>query len=91
MEMEARRGERARQLLKDPLISEALNSMRENVFTNIRTSHYKDIDDREDLYKMLKVIDQFEGQFNKLIRDGKVARSKLAELKKAVKSAINWR
>lgn len=70
-------GERARQLLKDPMIADALSSMREAVYHNIRTSHYSKVDEREDLYKMLRAIDAFEEQFRLKIRGGEKAKSLL--------------
>lgn len=88
LEDESRRGERARQLLKDPMIQEFLKDLRENVYINIRTSHYKDVDEREDLYKMLKVMDKFEEIFERHIRTGKLAQSKLDQLKTKVDSTV---
>ena len=81
---QVRRAERARQLLKDPMIQEFLSELRESVYHNIRTSHYKDKEDREDLYKMLQVMDRFEGVFNRHINTGKIAQSKLDQLKEKV-------
>lgn len=72
--------ERARQLLKDPMLREALDDMRETVYHNIRTSHYSKTDEREDLYKMLKAIDAFESEFLKRIDKGKKAKSLLEKL-----------
>lgn len=72
--------ERARQLLKDPMVNEALTGMRETVFHNIRTSHHSKVDEREDLYKMLRAIDAFENEFKKRIDKGKKARSLLDKL-----------
>lgn len=68
-------GERARQLLNDPMIVKALEEMRETVYHNIRTSHYSKMEEREDLYKMLRAIDAFEKQFKQKIDAGKKARS----------------
>lgn len=77
----ARKGERARQLLKDPLIKDALDGLRGIVFKNIETSHYSKTGEREDLYKMLQAINGFESQFKKMMRDGELAKSRLEKLK----------
>lgn len=74
-------GERARQLLKDPMIVKTLTDMRETVYHNIRTSHHSKVEEREDLYKMLRAIDAFEGEFNKRIDKGKKAKSILERLR----------
>ena len=76
------RGDHADRILKDPLIQEAIKGMRDKVFQNIRTSHWKDVDEREELYKMLKVIDDFEHQFTDAINGGKKAKSRLTDLLK---------
>lgn len=76
-------GERARQLLKDPMIVEALTGMRETVYHNIRTSSYKEIEEREELYKMLKAIDAFEDQFKRRIDRGQKAKTLLEKLFKS--------
>jgi hypothetical protein len=78
---QVKRGERARQLLKDPMIQDFLKELRETIYHNIRTSHFKDKEEREDLYKILQVTDRFEGLFNRHINTGKLASSKLDQLK----------
>jgi predicted ester cyclase len=80
-----RRGERARQLLKDPLISEALTNLKNTVYHNIETSHYSKIEEREDLYKMLQAINGFEKQFKNMIRNGKQAETRLQKFFNSIK------
>ena len=77
----ARRGERARQLLKEPLIEESLETLRRIAFGNIESSHYSKVDEREDLYKMLQAIKRFENNFKKIMRDGELAKTRLEQLK----------
>ena len=74
------RADHAERILTDKIVQEALTGMRETVYHNIRTSHFKDTDEREDLYKMLKSIDSFERQFTDAINGGKKAKSRLKEL-----------
>lgn len=81
---QTKKGARAEQLLKDPLIQEFLKDLRDSLYTNIRTSHFKDVDEREDLYKMLRVVDRFEGIFNTYIKTGKLAQSRLETFKEKV-------
>lgn len=79
------RGHRAAQLRKDPLLCEFIDNLRETVYENIRTSSRQSVDEREELYKMLQVIDSFEKQFKKAMDDGKLATSRLEALKNTVK------
>ncbi len=81
-EQKLREGQHAERILKDTLVKSAIDGMRETVYENIRTSHFKNVDEREDLYKMLRTIDAFEQQFQTRIRDGKKAKSILERLLK---------
>lgn len=83
--------ERARQLLKDPMIVAALDELRNTVYTNIRTSSFKQKEEREYLYLQLKAIDEFERKFKIRISNGKLAESRLAELKRKIKQVVNLR
>lgn len=78
LEMDARRGEHAERLLKDPLLSEVLQEMRATLYHNIETSHWRKQREREELYRMLKTIQTFEAQLEQRIRKGTKARATLA-------------
>ena len=83
--------ERARQLLKDPMIVAALDDMRNTVYTNIRTSNFRQKEEREYLYLQLRAIDEFERKFKLRIQDGKLAESRLAEMKRKIQRVVNLR
>ena len=83
--------ERARQLLKDPMLVAALDDMRETVYTNIRTSSFRQKEEREYLYLQLKAIDEFERKFKLRIQNGKLAESRLTELKRKIQRVVNLR
>lgn len=74
------RAEHAERILNDSMVQSALKSMRDTVFHNIRTSNFKQVDEREDLYKMLRAIDAFEREFTDAINGGKKAKSRLEEI-----------
>jgi len=82
--------ERARQLLKDPMIVAALDEMRDTVYTNIRTSSFRQKEEREYLYLQLKAIDEFERKFKLRIQNGKLAESRLDEMKRKLKRVVNF-
>lgn len=83
--------ERARQLLKDPMIVAALDEMRNTVYTNIRTSGFRQKEEREYLYLQLKAIDEFERKFKLRIQNGRLAESRLADLKRKIQRVVNLR
>lgn len=82
LQNKVQRAEHAQRILTDTLVQEALSGMRETVYHNIRTSHFKDVAEREDLYKMLKTVDSFERQFTDAVNGGKKARSLLKDILK---------
>lgn len=82
--------ERARQLLKDPMIVAALDELRNTVYTNIRTSSFRQKEEREYLYLQLKAIDEFERKFKLRIQNGKLAESRLDEMKRKLKRVVNF-
>lgn len=77
---EVNRGEHAARILNDKLVRDALETMRKTVFHNIESSHFKNVDEREDLYKMLQAINKFEQQFISHINGAKKAKSRLEEI-----------
>ena len=74
-----RKGDQALKVINDPLVKEALSGIEDTIFYNIKTSKYKNVDEREELYRMLKLCDKFKEQFALWVRDGKAARAKLEE------------
>lgn len=83
---EAARGEKARQILKDPAIREAIDAIRDHAYKTIRNSNSRELELREDAYRFLKCIDIFEKHFESHISSGKVAESKIEKLKTNVKT-----
>ena len=83
-EQQIARAERAKQLHDDPLLMEFIETLRSTTYDNIRTSPRQNIEEREELYKMLQVIDSFEKEFKRAMDDGKVAASRLQMIKQQV-------
>lgn len=72
-------------LINNPILRDTLEALRKNCFDEIRTSKPKDQIDREEIYRELKVIDAFEVELYRHIKEGKKAKSKLDELLSTVK------
>lgn len=77
---EVQRGHEAERLLNHELIRGAIDDMRKAVYVNIESSHYKNIDEREDLYKMLQCIKKFENELDRHVKGAKKAKSLLKKL-----------
>lgn len=81
-------GERAKQLLQDPMLVAAITEMRETIYENIRSSQYRHRDEREYLYLQLRAVDDFEKRFKHRIQNGHVATSRLEEMRRTMKRVI---
>ena len=69
------KGDKASQLLRDPLLSEAIDEIRSSLYSKIENSSFKQRDEREDCYFMLRAVESFEGMLRKYINAGKTAAS----------------
>lgn len=85
LQEDVRRAEHAQRILNDVLVKEALAGIEATLYHNIKTSSYKQAEEREECYRMLRVIDTFRSQFEAHIRNGKVSRSRLEALLNAIK------
>lgn len=79
---QVQKGEKADRIINDPLVKEVLEKMRTTVYNNIESSHFAASEEREELYKTLKVIRGFEKAFADEVRAATKAKHKLEELNK---------
>lgn len=73
----------ARRIMEQPLVTEALNLIRDNLHAIWETSKHEEHDAREDAWRMLKILNEFERYFVKVMEDGKIADKELSLLEKA--------
>ena len=83
LEIKIKAGKKSEMVLKE--IKDVINEMRQSQQEGIATSKYKDVDGREECYRMLRVIDSFENHIIKRIKDGKAAETALSKAGKAIK------
>ena len=83
--------ERARQFLEDPMMVAALDDLRNTVYSNIRSSSFKQKEEREYLYLQLRAIDEFERKFKIRIQTVKLAESRLDEMMRKIQRVVNLR
>jgi len=83
-EKKQRKADDAKRLLNDPIIREALSTLKETCFYNIETSAHNQEAEREDLYYMLRCISAFEKQLKQYIQEGTVSLHNL-NIKKLVR------
>jgi len=66
------RADRARMILEDELVKAALSDMKALVREEWEKSPVRDVDGREHLYKLMRVIGQFEGCLQKHLETGQL-------------------
>ena len=74
------KADRAERIMTDPLVVDALDKMRSTLYHNIETSGWRARGEREEAYRLLKLLGRFKAEFEAYMRDGKVSRSKLEQL-----------
>jgi hypothetical protein len=78
-EEELIRAERASQILRDPLVVEAISAIKQSVIDAWRTSPIKDRDLRDYLHTMYNAAHKFEELLHSHIETGKLAVHQLKE------------
>ena len=76
------RGQKARALLEDPLIAEALSLMERGVLDAWKASDGADHEGRERLYHYQRAIRQFRQFFAEAVTTGKFAEREIAQIRK---------
>ncbi len=89
---EMARGEKAKRILEDELVKEALQSMRKNLMTEWERSKVNDQKGREKVWLTLHVLNEFERALASHMETGKFAKiemSKLQQMRKKVSNLFN--
>ena len=86
-----KRAEKARQLLEDPLLKEALSSIEMEVIQEWENCPARDKEGREELWKLYKTSLKFKGILQGAIESGKVVKLRELSLKdKALNQLYKW-
>jgi hypothetical protein len=79
IETDILRGERARQLLEEPLIVEAFALIEQEYQKAWQASPARDMEAREKLYLSLKCLHQVKGHLSSVMESGTLAKATLAQ------------
>lgn len=85
-EQKVQRAEEARQLLANPILSEAFTVIREEVLDQWKSSKEHEAEGREKLWTTLKLLDRLQSQITQVVQTGKVAQASL--LQRAKEAAL---
>lgn len=75
---ELNRASQAQDVLDNPLVQEFLTKARENIRREFEFSKANDREGREEAWRMLKVLNEFERHFISIIETGKMAEKQLS-------------
>lgn len=81
-EERTQRAERAKQILADKLVREALDGIRADIVANWQKVPLKDSELKEKFHMLYGVVDRFEAALRSHIEDGQVADFELARKKR---------
>jgi hypothetical protein len=82
-ERDIQRGERALQLLREPLIVEAFQIIEQDLIEKWQTSPARDVQARETLYLSQMLLKRLQAQLELVMHTGQVAKATLAQRIKA--------
>ena len=75
------RGLKAKEILEDEIVQEALTAIRNKYMEEWKKSPARDTEGRERIYVMMKIVDSFETHLNGYIAEGKLAEKILTDEK----------
>lgn len=76
------RSEHAKRLLNDELLVEAFSMIRQNCLREFENSKATDTEGREEVWKMLKALNELERHLKSILERGKLAKEQLSFLEK---------
>ena len=77
------RAERARQVMADPIVREALTAMKGDLYNKFCSTEFKASAERDEIWRKMQTIAKFEGYFKSVMTDGKIGQQTLTMLERA--------
>ena len=77
-----RRGERAQRLISDDLLKEAFTTIEAEIAQEWRRAPARDVEGRERLFLMVRLLDKLKAHFESVIADGRMAAGEIAEFER---------
>ena len=77
LEEQVRRAEKAKAILNNELVKNYFDKKRNTIMHNLETAHWSNKDEQEELIRMLRLLGDFERDFQKYIAEGENAKTKL--------------
>ncbi len=88
IDIDRTRGVRARELLDNELVQEALATLKAEYLKAWEASPARDAEGRERLWVMVKLVEKFRGHLEQVFEAGKLADAELVEIERRKKFGI---
>lgn len=88
IDIDRTRGVRARELLDNELVQEALVTLKAEYLKAWEASPARDAEGRERLWVMVKLVEKFRGHLEQVFEAGKLADAQLVEIERRKKFGI---
>ena len=85
LEEEMQRGERAKQILNDPLYNEVMDQLKADIVSRIEQADFRDDQSQSRLVLTLQLMKAFRRKFEHVLETGQLAESQLERLKRKMK------
>lgn len=82
------RGARAKRILEDDMVVEAFEAIEKTIVEGWKESRAGDAKGRENAYLLHKILGQFKGEFERIVRDGEAAETALGRLKQKIRRVV---
>lgn len=70
---EVSRAERARQLMDDQMLQEAMTAIKAEIYSKFTRTKFNESEQRDELWRKTQAITAFEGYLERVMTDGRVA------------------
>lgn len=74
---EISRAERARQLMNDQMLQEALTAIKGDIYATFQRTKFDEVEQREELWRKTQAINAFESYLERVMTDGLIAQETL--------------
>ncbi len=83
-------GNRAREILENPVFAEALKAIQEEITEQWKQTPARDVEGREKMWLMLKISEKFEATIRSTLETGKLAELELKHQQTLLERAKEW-
>lgn len=85
LELEKRRGQDAMNIIESPLFTESVDLLKETILKEWAASPMRDIEGRETLHQMYRIVDSVRNNLVSIMQTGKMASTQLIQAEQRIR------